>query len=159
LAEYRRRRRIPMVELRAFIELLRDETDTPYPLARYRPFRSGRKLLLAAQTRSQLDPRFYLVATVGRQMLLTPAAESFVERVEWSGDLAGAWRPHDDRRSRVRVSPTVRFGRPAVGGVSTEAIFEQSKDGASNRELAEHFDLSPSDIRWALSYENSRRAS
>jgi len=52
----------------------------------------------------------------------------------------------------------LRFGRPSIGGVSTLTIFEQSEDGASNDEIAEDFGVSPSDVRWAVAYENARHA-
>jgi hypothetical protein len=51
-----RRTGIPMAELRAFIELLRDRYQVPYPLADRRPFVSGRELVLRAQEESELDP-------------------------------------------------------------------------------------------------------
>jgi hypothetical protein len=49
LREYRRTHRVPTAELRAFIDLLRDRFEVPYPLADRRPFVSGRKLVLDAQ--------------------------------------------------------------------------------------------------------------
>lgn len=159
LSEYRKRRRVPMLDLRNFIERLRDEMQVSYPLAHQRPFVSGKKLVTRAQQEAQLAPEYHLMAvTVDGQIILTAPGHSFVERVDWSGDLARGWRPHDDRRSPVRVSPDVRFGRPAVGGVSTLAIFEQSEAGASHRELADDFELSETEVRWALAYENTRHA-
>jgi len=58
----------------------------------------------------------------------------------------------------VRIEPDVRFGKPAVGGVSTEVIWEQSEAGEAVEDLAEIFGLSVSDVRWALSYESSQQA-
>ena len=147
-----------MVELRAFIETLRDEMRVPYPLAHHQPFVSGKKLVVDAQQAANLDPEYYLVAPVGDQIMLTYPGQAFVDRVEWSGDIAASWRPHDDLRSPVRVSPTIRFGRPAVSGVSTLAIFEQAEAGASLDELAEDFELAVAEIRWAIAYENTRHA-
>ena len=159
LSEYRRGQRIPMVELRRFIANLRDELGTPYPLAHRRPLVSGKRLVLQAQEEAGLGPDFRLVYTTqDGQLMLSPPGYSFAQRVKWSGDIAHGWRPHDDRRSPVRVSPHVRFGRPAVGGVSTLAIFEEAEAGASHRELADDFDLTVKQVRWALAYENSRHA-
>jgi hypothetical protein len=54
-----------------------------------------------------------------------------------------------------RVSPLVRFGLPAVGGISTEAIADEL-DGLAS--LAEDFALGIGVVRWAQSYELSQRA-
>ncbi len=159
LSEYRRGQRIPMAELRTFIEYLRDVLGVPYPLAHRRPLVSGKRIVAEAQQQAELEPDFRLVVTtLDGQMLLSPPGYSFVQRVEWSGDIAHGWRPHDDRHSLVRINPDVRFGRPAVGGVSTLAIFEEAEAGASHRELANDFDLTVRQVRWALAYENSRHA-
>jgi uncharacterized protein (DUF433 family) len=156
LTEYRRNRQVPMIDLRDFITRLRDEMGVPYPLAHHRPFVSGKKLVERAQRGAGLSSDFHLVTmTADGQMMLTPPGSSFVERVVWTGDLATGWKPHEDRRSTVRVFPDVRFGRPSVAGVSTRAIFEESEAGASVQELAEDFDLSTADARWAVAYENA----
>ena len=158
LREYRRAHRIPMVQLRRFIELLREEFGVPYPLAHETPLVSGRSLVVRAQDESELAPDYWLVAPVTGQYLLMPASEAFVQRVTWADDVAVAWRPDADPSSPVRVDPAVRFGRPAVGGISTEVIWEQAEADASVPEIAEAFDLEPRLIRWALAYENSIRA-
>lgn len=81
------------------------------PRAGRRPFVSGRELLSRAQDDSDLAAEFCLVAEVRGQLVLTSAADSFVRRVTWEGDVAAQWRPHDDPRSPVRMNPSVRFGR------------------------------------------------
>jgi uncharacterized protein (DUF433 family) len=53
------------------------------------------------------------------------------------------------------MEPTVRFGRPAVRGVSTEALWEHVEAGEDLEDVATDFELSVSDIRWALAYETS----
>jgi uncharacterized protein (DUF433 family) len=111
-----------------------------------------------AQEGSGLAPEFCLVAAVSGQYVLTSASESYLTRVTWDDDVATAWRPHDDPASPVRVDPDVRFGRPAVCGISTEILWEQSESGADVRELSEAFDLDVGDVQWALAYEHSRRA-
>jgi uncharacterized protein (DUF433 family) len=158
LREYRRTHGVPMAELRYFIDMIRDRTGITYPLADQRPFVSGRQLLLEAQDEAKLDPDFCLVATVRGQLLLTPAADSFVKRVTWAGDTAAAWRPHDDPQSPVRMEPDTRFGRPAVRGISTDALWEHAQVGESAEEIAAEFDIAPIDVRWALAYETSARA-
>jgi hypothetical protein len=159
LREYRRTHRVPMAELRAFIDVLRDRFGIPYPLADRRPFVAGRELLSEAQDASGLDPEFCLVAEARGQLVLTSAADSFVRRVTWDGDVAAGWRPHDDPHSPVRMAPDMRSGRPEVGGVSTEILWEHAESNEDVTEIADVFDLSVDEVRWALAYEISARAS
>ena len=75
--------------------------------------------------------------------------------MDWSGDQPTGWRPHEDPRSLVRVNPLVRFGMPAVRGISTEAIAGELDGGASAEGVAEDFGLDLDAVRWAQSYELS----
>jgi uncharacterized protein (DUF433 family) len=158
LREYRRTHQVPMVELRAFIDLLRERFGVPYPLADRRPYVVGRELVLEAQTAAGLDPEFCLVAVVSGQTLLTPPSAAFVERVTWDGDVAAGWRPDPNPESPVRILPDVRFGRPSIKGISTETIWEQDEVGLDVEEIASVYQLEVADVRWALAYENSQRA-
>lgn len=158
LREYRRHR-VPMAELRSFIDLIRGEFGVPYPLADQRPYVSGKELLSQAQDASNLDADLCLVATVRGQFVLTPAADAFYQRVTWEADQASAWRPHDDPQSPVLMRPGLRSGRPSVHGISTEALWEQEQAGETAGDIAEDFELSEADVRWALAYETSARAS
>lgn len=158
LRQYRREHNVPMAELRAFIDLLRDRMGVPYPLAHHRPFVADRQLVLEAQAEAGLDAEYCLVAVVNDQLVLTAPSASFVERVRWDGDIAAAWRPADDPRSPVLMDPELRFGRPSVRGISTEALWEQVEAGESAEETADAFGLSVGDVRWAISYESALRA-
>jgi uncharacterized protein (DUF433 family) len=159
LREYRRTHGVKLSELRIVIDRLRDEYGIPYPLAHHRPFVGpGRELLLEVQRDAELDPELCLVAVANNQLLLTPAAESFVQRVEWAEDIAVRWRPHDDPLSPVRMAPDVRFGKPAIKGISTEVLWEHIEAGEDLPEVAEAFGLELDDVRWALAYETSARA-
>jgi uncharacterized protein (DUF433 family) len=158
LREYRRTHQVPMVELRAFICLLREKFGVPYPLADRRPFVAGKKLVLQAQAEAGLDPEYCLVAVVGNQYLLTPPSQAFVERVSWDGDVAAGWRPDANPGSPVRILPDVRFGRPSIKGISTEVIWEQDEAGMDVEQIAEVYQVKVADVRWALAYENSQRA-
>jgi uncharacterized protein (DUF433 family) len=157
LREYRRQR-VPMAELRAFIDQIRREFGVPYPLADQRPYVSGRELLSVAQDAAGLDADLCLVATVRGQYVLTPAADAFYKRVTWEGDTAVAWRPHDDPHSPVIMRPGMRSGRPSVKGISTEAMWEHAQAGETVTDIAEDFGLTDEDVRWALAYETSARA-
>jgi uncharacterized protein (DUF433 family) len=158
LREYRQTHRVPMAELRAFIDQVRSEFGVPYPLAHQRPFVSGKELLSVAQDATGLDADLCLVATVRGQYVLTPAADAFYKRVTWEGDTAIAWRPHDDPLSPVRMQPGLRSGRPAVKGISTEILWEHEQAGEAIGEIAEEYDLSDEEVRWAIAYETSARA-
>ena len=159
LRECRREHKVPMAELRQFIDGLRGRLGVPYPLADKRPYTSARQLVEDAQEEAGLDAPFCLVAVAGQQRILTPASQSFLDRVTWDGDTAVGWRPHDDSESPVLVSPTLRFGRPAVKGVSTEVIWEHSVLGDEGvGEIAEAFGIDAEDVRWALAYETSVHA-
>lgn len=158
LREYRRTHNVPMAELRTFIDAVRERYGTPYPLADRRPFVAGRELLSRAQEDAGLDPEFCLVAEVRGQYVLTSPADSYLRRVTWEGNTATEWRPHDDPLSPVRMNPDVRFGRPAVRGVSTEVLWEHDQAGESVEEIAGEFDVPSDSVRWALAYETSARA-
>jgi len=153
-----RNHRVPMNELRTFIERLRSAYGVPYPLAHHQPFVSGRQLVYKAQLDSNLDSDFFLVSVSNNQLVLTTPSQEFVERVRWADDIAVGWRPHDDPHSPVVMTPDVRFGRPAVSGISTDVIWEHEQAGEDPNEIAEAFDLDLDDVHWALSYEYSVRA-
>lgn len=162
LRQYRRVHQVPMTELRALIEDLREWSGVPYPLAHLRPFVSGRDLLLEAQDRANLNPEFALVAPVRDQYILLPAADAFVRRVTWGDDEAGIalqWRPHDNPESPVTIHPDIRFGSPSIGGISTAILYEQSEAGEDEEDLADTFGLTVQQVRWALSYELANNAS
>lgn len=160
LRSYRRVHAVPLRELREFIVGMREKFGVPYPLADRRPYVGpGRHLLIDLQARSKLDPEFCLVAHVSNQVVLTAPGEEFYTRVEWSEDDEPlSWRPHDDAESLVRINPLIRFGRPAVDGISTEAIVAELDAGASEDEVATDFELRIEAVRWAHSYELSQSA-
>jgi len=153
-----RRSGIPMAELRAFIDLLRERYQIPYPLADRRPYISGRELVLKAQEEADLHPDFWLVAPVRGQLLLLPASDAFLHKVTWDGDSAAGWRPHEDPASPVRIDPEVRHGRPSIGGISTAVMWEHDEAGEDPEDIAEDFGLTVEQVRWALAYETSIRA-
>jgi hypothetical protein len=90
LREYRRTHRVPMAELRQFIDLLRDHYGVPYPLAHHQPFISVRQLVYEAQEGAGLAPKFCLVAAVSGQYVLTAPSALYLERVTWTDDVAAA---------------------------------------------------------------------
>lgn len=158
LRQYRRELEVKLHEIRSFIAKLRDKVGAPYPLAHFRPWvGEGRRLLLELQQEAALPGELWLVAPASDQILLTDPAASFLKRVEWDADLPVAWRPHEDQASPVRCRPTMRFGKPSIGGISTEAIVEHLDGGEDEAAVAEQFGLSLDDVRWAFAYELSHR--
>lgn len=159
LRQYRRIHNVPMAELRDFIDALRDEFGIPYPLADRKPYiGQGRQLVVEAQEKAGLSTDFFLIAQARQQLVLTPASQSFVDRVTWEDEVATSWRPHDEPGSPVRVEPLSRFGRPNIAGISTEVLWEHDEAGESVAEISDAFEVSEKEVRWALSFENSLRA-
>jgi uncharacterized protein (DUF433 family) len=95
---------------------------------------------------------------VNEQLLLTPPGHAFVQRIQWDGDVAVAYRPDPNPDSPVRIAPDIRFGRPAIKGISTSAIWEQAEVGEDIDSIAEVYRIGIADVRWALAYENAQHA-
>lgn len=112
--------------------------------------------MLQVQEAAKLPDEFGLVTVAGGQLLLTGLSGAFLRRARWEGDIATGWRPADEA-STVLIDPGVRFGRPSVGGISTEVIWEHAEDGEGDHEIADVFSLAPQDVVWALAYEKPRR--
>lgn len=157
LRQYRNEK-VPMLQLRLFIQALRAELGVPYPLAHARPWISGRELLRQAQQAAGLEYEYWLVSS--DQLMLTFPGQAFMHRVRWDEDegIVSGFRPSPEPESPVVIDPLVRFGRPSVKGVSTEAIFEEMESGASAQEAAVDFGLELADVRWAHAYEATKTA-
>ncbi|MBZ2198168.1 DUF433 domain-containing protein [Occultella gossypii] len=158
LKQYRRDLQVPMPELRQFISLLRESLGVPYPLATFRPWSIEKRLVIEAQEQAGLSEEYWVYAVVGDQPLLLPPGKDFLARAEFDGDVAVRWRPSADPESPVVVDPNLRFGKPAVHGISTDVLWEYSEDGYTEAEIAKEFAISKSDVAWAVAYENSGRA-
>lgn len=159
LRHYRRQLGVPLRELREFIGVLRDQLDVPYPLASARPWAAAGQLIVDAQHVTKLPKDLWLYAPVAKQPLLLPAAQAYLDTVEFD-DAAGVvarLRPHSPT-SPVVIDPAVRFGKPSVGGISTEVIAEYDEGGASAGEIGEEFGLLPSEVRAALAFQFSHAA-
>lgn len=68
------------------------------------------------------------------------------------------WRPDSNEESPIRINPEVRFGEPAIDGITTSAIAEQFVSGEEESEIAAIFDLTERDVKWALAYELANQA-
>jgi uncharacterized protein (DUF433 family) len=156
LREYRSRS-VPLPELRRFIDGLRQELHIRYPLAHLQPFVSAhRRLVLEVQKAAGLPPEFGLVLEVtSGQLLLGRAAESFVERVEFSpeGEQPAVRLFPVGRESPVVIDPKRAFGAPSIKGIRTDALVELIDAGESPEEVADNFELPIEAVKAAVAYE------
>lgn len=158
LKGYRRDLDVPMQELREFIAILRDEFGVKYPLATEQPWVASGKLVIEAQDKAGLPEDLWLYAPVGKQGLLLPPAQSFLERVEFDGGIAVRWKVMPGTESPVVIDPERRFGKPSVKGISTAVLWEYANDGYTDPEIANDFQLTMADVTWAVAYETQARA-
>jgi uncharacterized protein (DUF433 family) len=56
------------------------------------------------------------------------------------------------------MDPGLRFGRPAVKGISTAILWEYAEAGESTEDTAAVFGLTVGEVRWAVAYEMLSRA-
>lgn len=156
LREYRRRHRVPLQHLRQVIDALRSEFGVPYPLAHFKPFVGpGRKLVLELERQLDVPPALRMVAVVDGQQMLTPAAESFLEQVEFAED-DPQWAERlypAGKASPVVIDPAFNFGAPTVDGISTEVLAEMVDAGEPIEDVARDYGLAPERLRHALAYE------
>jgi hypothetical protein len=124
LRGYRRDLQVPMVEVRAFVDLLRARFEIPYPLAHARPYvGEGKQLVWDAQEEAQLDPNFGLIAAVRGQLVKPfepgPGATGAAEGVHALRRQPKAWlgapirAPHQNLRQepeRVHVQAVESLG-------------------------------------------------
>jgi len=161
LRAYRRELGVKLGDLRRFIDELRQGMGVPYPLAHARPWVGpDRRLLVAAQNTVELDPELWAAYEPRSGItLLTPPAESFLERVEFDSEGNGVvirLRPAGPH-SPVVIDPEIRFGSPAVTGIPTDTLDEMVRAGDSIESVAEGYDLDLDNVVAALDYERARR--
>jgi len=151
LSEYRKKN-VPLQQLRPVIDRLRTRYRTAYPLAHLKPFVGpGRKLVMEVERELGVDHRLYMVVD-SDQLLLSPQAEAFLEKVEFEADVARLWRP-SGRRSQVVIDPETSFGIPTIRGIRTEAITELYQAGEAPALIARTWDLDETDIHDAIRFE------
>ena len=151
--------------MRPAVEKLREELNTPYPLASARTWLDveGQELVRRVQDEVNLDRHLALVVVrTGQQVLYwTKPADEFRRSVEWSRD-NGSSQP---RRLRpmldiddVVIDPLLGFGEPVVRGVRTEVIGELVRAGDSPDMIAELYELPRRTVDAAVRYELRRIA-
>ena len=164
LAEYRDAG-VPLIRMRPAIGALRQQLQTPYPLASARTWLDvhGRELVQKVQEDVGLDRHLALVVVrTGQQVLeWTPPAEDFRRSIEWTGDDPGALprslRPVH-RIEEVVIDPLRAFGEPVVRGVRTDVVGELFRAGDPPEMIAELYDLPRETVDAAIRYELIRVA-
>jgi uncharacterized protein (DUF433 family) len=154
---------VPMVRMRPAVERLREELNTPFPLAHARPYLSieGRELVRKIQDDVRLDRSLQLVVVRNDQIILSPRAENFRLAVDFSPDREDAvverLRPVSSIH-HVVVDPLRQFGEPVVRSVPTEVIAEQVRAGESPESISALYDLEPAQVAAAIRFELMRVA-
>ncbi|MEX2195220.1 MAG: DUF433 domain-containing protein [Thermoleophilaceae bacterium] len=163
LSEYRDAG-VPMIRMRPVIEVLREEMQTPYPLASARTWLRphGQELVREVQERVGLERRLALVEIRTGQAVVqwSDEAEAFRRSIDWSGESDEAvperLRPASDLQGIV-IDPLRGFGEPVVrGGVRTEIIAELFMAGESPEMIAENYDVPRALVDQAVRYELRR---
>jgi len=153
LNEYRRIQRVPLPEIRTYIDTWREKLQVPYPLAHQQPYAGpGRHLMDVAETREgdTVIYRFH-----DGQLILTPWAQEFVRKVDFDHSIASRYWPAG-RDQRVVIDPQRSFGAPTVEGIRTEVLYEMFAAGDPIDEIADGYDLDRSRVEAAVRYESSR---
>lgn len=164
LSEYRDAG-VPLIRMRPAIEALREELDTPYPLASAQTWLDveGQELVKKVQDAVSLDRQLALVELrTGQALIWAKPADDFQKSIEWT-DANGQpphprlLRPYQDI-AEVKVDPLRGFGEPVVRAVRTDAIAELIRAGDSQAMVGELYELEPREVEAALQYELRRAA-
>jgi uncharacterized protein (DUF433 family) len=163
LAEYRNEG-VPLVKMRPAIERLREELNTPYPLASAQTWLAveGRELVRRVEEAVGLDRRLRLVVVRNDQQILvwSPQAQEFADSLHWQDVIDGVSKGQiitslnpDPAIRDVVVNPLQRFGEPSTRGVPTEVIRELYVAGDPIEMIAELYELPTSVVQAAVRYE------
>ena len=164
LAQYRDAG-VPMINMRPAVDRLREELQTPYPLASARTWLGvqSKELVRKVQEDVGLDRHLALVVVRTGQHMIQWArpADEFRRSLEWTGDGEDA----QPRRIRpiagladVVIDPLRSFGEPVVRGVRTEIIAELVRAGDSPDMIADLYELPRASVDAAVRYELLRVA-
>jgi uncharacterized protein (DUF433 family) len=159
---------VPLVRMRPAVDVLRQELQTPYPLASARTWLDvhGRDLVRRVQEEVHLDrPLALVIVRTGQQVIeWSPPADAFRRSVEWTTPQnqrdaePRLLHPAEDLRDVV-IDPLRGFGEPVVRNVRTEIIGELFRAGDSTAAIAELYELPPRTVDEALRYELRRATS
>jgi len=153
LAAYRQEQRVPLPELRAYIDWWREKLRIPYPLAHQQPYVAPGPGLM--DTVEQGDGIRVMYRFRDGQTTLMPWAREFVHKVEFDGDVARRYWP-SGKEQRVLIDPSRSFGAPIVEGIRTEVLFEMFLAGDPVDEIAHAYDLDSGVVEAAIRFESPR---
>lgn len=153
-----------VAKIRPAVERLREELNTPYPLASAKTWLgvSGRELVRKVQEDVGLDRRLLLVVVRNDQQMIdwSPQAQEFADSLHWQPagrgkrkhQVVGRLNPDPAIRDVV-VDPLQRFGEPSTRGVPTEVIRELYAAGDPIEMIAELYHLPRHVVEAAVRYE------
>jgi len=153
LSEYRRAQRIPLPEIRDYIDGWRCRLGVPYPLAHQQPYAGPGPHLMDRAEAARGDlvvHRFH-----DGRLTLTPWARQFVRKVEFTRSVASRYWPCG-RDQLVVIDPRRSFGMPTVEGIRTEVLYEMFAAGDPMDEIAEGYDLDREQVEAAVRFESPR---
>lgn len=92
---------------------------------------------------------------VSGQLVLSPVAESFFQKVEFDPVDSVASRLYPvGRTSPVVIDPRRAWGEPTVSGIRTDNLYELWLAGDDPGRIADAFDLSSDQVQAALRFES-----
>lgn len=156
-----RRRGVKLDTIRTFSRAVRLAFDWSYPLARHDLYTGGKALLYRAQQVADLpDEARLLVAGptygTGQQVLdLGETLEAFLRPVEFDDVVPVVFRPDPEARE-VACDVRLRFGRPQVRGIPTDALWELHAAGERTAGIAANFGLDETEVEEAIAFEQRR---
>lgn len=147
-----RDRGVSLQRLRPAVQRLREELQTPYPLAAHRTFLdvAGKELVLRVQESTDLDRPLQLVVVRSGQILLAPPTQRFVDRAEYADGVVAEMRMEGQV---VRANPLRSAGRPSIRAVPAEVLAEGFRAGETTAELANLYELTTAEVEAAIRYE------
>jgi uncharacterized protein (DUF433 family) len=151
-----RSRDIPLQKLRKVVLELRDEMETPFPLATHRLLVSGRDIFRLKLEQADAKEATALQTVPGGQQAMWEAIYRYLETLTFTfsqDEYAIAWRPVEGG-GLVRVQPDFSFGAPVVeSGVRTDVLHEAFEAGESVAVIADSFQVPVEQVEAAIRFE------
>lgn len=160
LREYRRKG-VSLQYLRPVIDELRNLFELPYPLATENLYLNGREMVWKLQVENNLPSALAMVVKSGQMMMLADEANSFFNKIEFDpkgdalGEVCRIYPGGVD--AYVSIDPLVSFGRPAIGGVATERLWELRAAGEEVSEIAADYEMQEHLVRAGVAFEEMQR--
>ena len=151
-----RSRDITLQKLRKVVLELREDMDTPFPLATHRLLVSGRDLFRLKLEQTEEKEATTLQSVPGGQQSMWEAINRYLETLNFTfsqDEYAIQWRPVEGG-GLVRVQPDFSFGAPVVdSGVRTDVLHEAFEAGESVAVIADSFQVPVDEVEAAIRFE------